>query len=44
MRKIFGSVDRNQKGDWAIMLGRKEIVYVNVTLAEAMDVEHPSEF
>ncbi len=45
-RKIFGSVTRNEKGDWAIILGRgsRQIVYANPSLREPMDVEHPSEF
>ena len=44
MRKIFGSVHRNEKGDWTIMLGRKQQVYANLILKEAMDLDHPSEF
>jgi hypothetical protein len=44
MRKIFGSVHRNEKGDWTIILGRKQQVYANLILKEAMDLDHPSEF
>lgn len=46
MRKIFGSVARNKKGDWAIVLGKgnKQILYANTGIKELMDVEHPSEF
>lgn len=44
MRKIFGSAKRNAKGDWAIMLGRKQKVYVNLSLREVMDLDRPSEF
>ncbi len=44
MRKIFGSIDRNEKGDWSIMLGRKDEIYTNPSFAEEMDLEHPSEF
>ena len=43
-RKIFGSVDRNPKGDWTIVLGRKQQVYANLLLKEEMDLQHPSEF
>ncbi|HYK87697.1 MAG TPA: hypothetical protein VE398_02935 [Acidobacteriota bacterium] len=45
-RKIFGSVVKNEKGDWAIILGRgsRDIVYVNAGLKELMDLERPSEF
>jgi hypothetical protein len=46
MRRIFGSVARNEKGDWAIVLGKgnKQILYTNIELKELMDVEHPSAF
>jgi hypothetical protein len=44
MRKIFGSVHRNEKGDWTIVLGRKQQVYANLLLKEEMDLQNPSEF
>ena len=46
MRKIYGSVEHNNKGDWAIILGResKKMIYANSVLKEFMDLEHPSEF
>ena len=46
MRKIFGSVNRNEQGDWAIILGRgnKQTIYVNRNLREQIDLERPSEF
>lgn len=46
MRKIFGSMVRNEKGDWAIILGKghKAHVYANLSLKEPMDLERPSEF
>lgn len=46
MRKIFGSVHKNQKGDWAIILGKgsREPLYTNLALKEHMDPERPSEF
>jgi hypothetical protein len=44
MRKIFGSVHRNDKGDWTIILGRKQQVFANLFLKEAIDLHHPSEF
>jgi len=46
MRKIFGSVLKNAKGDWAVILGKGSdaTLFVNLTLAEEMDLERPSEF
>ena len=46
MRKIFGSITRNEKGDWAIVLGKgsRRPVYANATIKESMDLERPSEF
>lgn len=43
-RKLFGSVVRNAKGDWAIQIpaGRSEILYVNASLIAEMDLDHPS--
>lgn len=46
MRKIFGSVARNEKGDWAIVIGKgkQERVYVNGGMRSQMDVDRPTEF
>jgi len=46
MRKIYGSTHRNEKGDWAIILGKgsKERIHTNPALQELMDPERPSEF
>ena len=43
-RKLFGSVVRNAKGDWAIQLGTGslEAVYVNVALRMPVDPDRPS--
>ena len=43
-RKIFGSVSKNAKGDWAIVLARKAMVYSSPSRKEPMDVDHPSSF
>ncbi len=46
MRKLFGSAHHNEKGDWAIMLGRgsRETIYANMKLKEATDLHRPSSF
>jgi hypothetical protein len=46
LRKLFGSVVRNAKGDWAIQISpqRKSIIYANVKLKSDMDIENPSGF
>ncbi|MFH1574371.1 MAG: hypothetical protein ABIG68_10325 [Acidobacteriota bacterium] len=46
MRKIYGSSHRNEKGDWAIIMGKgcTETIYVNAALKESMDINRPSEF
>jgi hypothetical protein len=46
MRKIFGSAARNEKGDWAIILGRgsKKVLHANPALKQLMDLDRPSEF
>ncbi len=43
-RKIFGSVLKNAKGDWAILLARKAVVYSCASRKESMDVDRPSSF
>lgn len=46
LRKLFGSVVRNAKGDWAVQIPpqRKTIIYVNPRLKSEMDIESPSGF
>ena len=46
LRKLFGSVVRNAKGDWAIQIPEKRttIVYVNSSLKSEMDIDNPSGF
>lgn len=46
LRKLFGSVVRNNKGDWAIQIPpqRKTVIYVNMSLKTEMDIENPSGF
>ncbi len=41
-RKIFGSVVKNDKGDWATMLGRTALVYACLSRKQDMDVDQPS--
>jgi hypothetical protein len=45
-RKVFASVVRNDKGDWAVIIGRgsKRALFANPRLVEQMDLEHPAEF
>lgn len=46
LRKLFGSVVRNDKGDWAIQIPpqRKSVIYANMKLKYEMDIENPSGF
>lgn len=46
LRKLFGSVIRNAKGDWAIQISDKRdtIIYANSSLKSEMDIENPSGF
>jgi len=41
-RKIWGSIIRNQKGDWKYILpgNSSKIVYINLTKAQAIDIHH----
>ncbi|MBS4028577.1 MAG: hypothetical protein KGZ58_08060 [Ignavibacteriales bacterium] len=45
-RKLFGSVERNEKGDWKIQIppSRDTIIYANENLKLEMDIEHPFEW
>lgn len=44
MRKLFGSVVRNTRGDWAVQIPEKKtmIVYANTAELSEMDIDHPS--
>lgn len=46
LRKLFGSVVRNQSGDWAIQISdkRNSVIYANMKLKSEMDIENPSGF
>ena len=46
LRKLFGSVVRNAKGDWQIQLSPKSeaIVYANITRRIPMDIDRPFEW
>ena len=46
MRKLYGSVVRNAKGDWAIQIAgnRATAVYANTALKSEMDIDNPSGF
>ena len=46
LRKLFGSVVRNSKGDWAIQISdkRRSVIYANPSLKSDMDIENPSGF
>ena len=45
LRKLWGSVVRNKKGDWAIQLppNKPTTIYANTALKLEMDIDHPSE-
>ena len=44
MRKLWGSVLRNEKGDWAIQIpsSRPTTIYANPHLAKEMDIDRPT--
>ena len=46
LRKLFGSIVRNAKGDWAIQIPekRKTVIYANASLKSDMDIDNPSGF
>lgn len=46
LRKLFGSVVRNAKGDWAVQISekRRSVLYANPALKSEMDIENPSGF
>ena len=46
LRKLFGSVVRNEKGDWAVQISdkRRSVIYANPSLKSEMDIENPSGF
>lgn len=45
LRKLWGSVVRNKKGDWAIQIppAKSTTIYANSQLKIEMDIEHPGE-
>ncbi len=45
LRKLWGSVVRNEKGDWAIQISpmKSTIIFANEKLTAEMDIEHPSD-
>ncbi len=46
LRKLFGSVVRNNLGDWAIQIPEKRntVIYANILRKTEMDIENPSGF
>lgn len=46
LRKLFGSVVRNAKGDWAIQISEKRmtVIHANPALRMEMDIDNPSGF
>ncbi len=46
LRKLFGSVVRDRKGDWTIQIPpqRNTVVYANERLKTEMDIDNPSGF
>lgn len=46
IRKLWGSVIKNKKGDWAIQIpgGRASPIYADEKLKIEMDIDHPPEF
>lgn len=46
LRKLFGSVVRNEKGDWAVQIPsqRGSVIYANPALKAEMDIDNPSGF
>lgn len=46
LRKLWGSVIKDQRGDWEIQItpAQPRTVYANESLKLEMDIDHPSEF
>lgn len=46
LRKLFGSVIRNEKGDWAVQIPEKRnaVIYANMGLKTEMDIDNVSGF
>ena len=46
IRKLWGSVIKNKRGDWDIQIPAlgKKVIYANESLKLEMDIDHPSEF
>ncbi len=45
LRKLFGSIVKNEKGDWAIQIpaGSRKTVYANIVMTLEMDIDRPFE-
>ncbi len=45
LRKLFGSVVRDERGAWLIQIpaGSRKVVYANAALKGEMDIDHPFE-
>lgn len=46
IRKLWGSVIKNSRGDWEIQIPatRNTVIYANEALKLEMDIDHPPEF
>ena len=46
IRKLWGSVIKNERGDWDIQIPptRITVIYANESLKLEMDIDHPPEF
>jgi len=46
IRKLWGSITRNARGDWEIQIPEKSpsVIHANSSLKIEMDIEHPSDF
>lgn len=46
LRKLWGSVVKNEKGDWSVQIpaSRPVVIYANPAMKIGMDIEHPPEF
>ncbi len=45
IRKLWGSITRNARGDWEIQISEKSpsVIHANSALKIEMDIEHPSD-
>jgi len=46
LRKLWGSIARNARGDWEFQIPEKSasVIHANSSLKIEMDIDHPSEF